>query len=108
MRAQFPVQTMGQAVGHARLIRLVFMFCGLLAAFCGSFPRSAVAGAAPQIADEPNTNQPLLALDTGGHTNAVYKLLVSDYKNQLISVGLDKTIRIWDLGTGEPLRVLRP
>src|SRR5205085_6815472 len=40
--------------------------------------------------------------------NAVYKLMVSDYARQLISVGLDKTIRFWDLDTGEPVRVLRP
>ncbi|HVW00339.1 MAG TPA: WD40 repeat domain-containing protein, partial [Planctomycetaceae bacterium] len=50
----------------------------------------------------------MLALDTGGHTNAVYKVIVSGYGDQLISVGLDKTIRLWDLNTGEPLRVLRP
>src|SRR5256885_8122324 len=62
----------------------------------------------PRIEDEPTNDQPILALDTGGHTNAVYKLMVSDYSRQLISVGLDKTIRLWDLETGEPSQVLRP
>ena len=86
---------------------------GLLLAVCGIFATGVlatgrVARAASEIADEPNTDKPVLALDTGGHTNAVYKVLVSPYKDQLISVGLDKTIRLWDLGTGEPLRVLRP
>jgi WD40 repeat protein len=55
-----------------------------------------------------DNGKPLLALDTGGHSNAVYKLMLNQYGDQLISVGLDKTIRIWDVHTGEPLRVLRP
>jgi WD40 repeat protein len=62
----------------------------------------------PQIDDEPNNDQPIVTLDTGGHTNAVYKLMVSSYTRQLVSVGLDKTIRLWDIETGEPTRVLRP
>jgi WD40 repeat protein len=62
----------------------------------------------PQIDDEPNNDKPFFALDTGGHTDAVYKLMVSEYTRQLVSVGLDKTIRLWDLDTGEPARVLRP
>src|SRR5438034_11047146 len=70
--------------------------------------RAVHAQRVPQITEEPNSDKPLLALDTGGHTNAVYKLMVNSYGDQLISVGLDKTIRLWDLGTGEPLRVLRP
>lgn len=37
----------------------------------------------PQIADKPNNDRPILALDTGRH-NAVYELLVSGYKDQLI------------------------
>jgi len=52
--------------------------------------------------------QRLLALDSGGHTASVYRLLQNAYGDQLISVSHDKTIRIWDLRTGEPLRVLRP
>jgi WD40 repeat protein len=87
--------------------RLLF-WSALLTAGWGLFAPNVVRGATQEIPDEPNTDKPILALDTGGHTNAVYKLVVSDYKNELISVGLDKTIRIWDLQTGEPLRVLHP
>jgi len=43
----------------------------------------------------------------GRHSNAVYKLMLNQYGDQLISVGLDKTI-VFGLHTGEPLRVLRP
>lgn len=50
----------------------------------------------------------MLAVDSGGHTGGVYRLIQSTYGDQLISVGLDKTIRIWDLKTGAPLQVLRP
>lgn len=62
----------------------------------------------PQIPDEPNVDRPLLALDTGGHTAPVYKLMVSRYVDRLISISLDKTIRLWDFETGEPVAVLRP
>jgi WD40 repeat protein len=67
-----------------------------------------LAAQVPKIEDEPNSDQPMVALDTGGHTHAVYKLMVSGYSPQLISCGLDKTIRFWNLDTGEPTRVLRP
>jgi len=71
-------------------------------------PRIAGAQTNPQIPDEPNVDRPLLALDTGGHTAPVYKLMVSQYVDRLISTGLDKTIRLWDPETGEPVSVLRP
>lgn len=52
--------------------------------------------------------RPILAVDAGGHTGRIDKLLLSAYGDQLISVSHDKTIRFWDVQTGEPLRVLRP
>jgi WD40 repeat protein len=88
--------------------RLTLRHLGTYVLLCAAFADGSDFCTASDIPDEPNTDKPILALDTGGHTNAVYKLMVSPYKDQLISVGLDKTIRVWDLGTGEPLRVLRP
>ena len=47
-------------------------------------------------------------LDAGGHTAQVSKVLFSRDGKELLSVSNDKTIRVWDVTTGEPLRVLRP
>ncbi len=60
------------------------------------------------VEDDTPPDRPLLALDSGGHTGAVDKLAATGYGDQLISVSADKTIRFWDLATGEPVRVLRP
>ena len=49
---------------------------------------------------------PLVALDTGGHTDFVTRLIADRY--QLISISHDKTVRIWDLASFKPVRVLRP
>ncbi|HEY5316156.1 MAG TPA: WD40 repeat domain-containing protein [Pirellulales bacterium] len=86
----------------ARLL-LVTVGCWLLAA--------GPAAAQPEInptGDPKLAATRVLALDAGGHTGGVYRLLPNAYGDQLISVSYDKTIRIWDLQTGEPLRVLRP
>ncbi|MBI2300940.1 MAG: caspase family protein [Armatimonadetes bacterium] len=54
-------------------------------------------------ADEP----PILCLDPGGHTAAVGKILFTPNGRELISVGADKVVRVWDVATGETLRTLR-
>ena len=57
---------------------------------------------------EDAPERPILVLDAGGHTAAVGKVLFTPDGKELISVSSDKTIRVWDVATGEPLRVLRP
>jgi WD40 repeat protein len=76
-----------------------------------------VAGPGP--ADEPKADKtaapaaeavgkPVLVLDAGGHTAAVRKVLFTPDGKHVISVSLDKTIRLWDVATGQTRRVLRP
>jgi WD40 repeat protein len=51
---------------------------------------------------------PILAVNSGGHTSIVHKVLFTPDGKELISVSDDKTIRFCDVASGEPLRVLRP
>lgn len=68
----------------------------LLCAFLVSVP----AGAAPP--------RPTLVLDAGGHTDRVNQVLFTPDGQRLVSVSADKSIRLWDVATGEALGVLRP
>lgn len=70
---------------------------------------SLAVGGAVRGQEEPNVpTQPLLALDAGGHTACVNKVLFTPDGKELITVSDDKTIRVWDLASGAPLRVIRP
>jgi WD40 repeat protein len=52
--------------------------------------------------------QPAVALDAGGHTSSVGGAVFTADGRQLVTVSHDKTIRVWDVNTGAPARVLRP
>lgn len=49
---------------------------------------------------------PRLIIDSKGHTGLVNRLLFLDGGRKLISVGNDKTIRLWDVNTGGLIRTL--
>ncbi len=46
---------------------------------------------------------PSLVLDAGGHTAAVNRVVWTRDNRNLISVSNDKTIRVWDVATGESI-----
>ena len=97
-------------LARARLARAMLARAMLAGAGCWLLAAGPSAGQ-PEInptGDPKLAPQRILAINAGGHTGGVYRLIPNGYGDQLISVSYDKTIRVWDLQTGEPLRVLRP
>jgi WD40 repeat protein len=71
----------------------------------------------PALAQEPpaEDSEPLaaagrlrLTLEHGDHTGHINTVLFTPDGEQLITAGVDHTIRVWDRRTGDLLRVLRP
>jgi len=59
------------------------------------------------LAGEP-PGQPLLRLETGMHTAQIRRIATDAQGRWAVTISYDKTARIWDVGTGEALGVLRP
>jgi WD40 repeat protein len=69
----------------------------------------AVRGPDPKIEIPPlppADKRPVLVLDPGGHAAAVRQVLFTKDGAQLITVASDKTIRVWDVGTGETVKTI--
>jgi len=54
---------------------------------------------------KPAVELPHLVLDPGGHTSTVRTALFTADGKHVITGGYDKSIRIWDMVTGEVVRV---
>nr|VFJ68237.1 MAG: WD40 repeat [Candidatus Kentron sp. FM] len=52
-------------------------------------------------------DSPRLVIDTGGHQAKIQDVIFTPDGQQLISVSNDKTIRVWEVASGEPVRTLR-
>jgi WD40 repeat protein len=59
---------------------------------------------APLTAGE---GKPLLVLDAGGHSATVKRALFTLDGSQVITASYDKTIRVWDVASGETVRTIR-
>jgi WD40 repeat protein len=59
-------------------------------------------------ASADDQSKPILVHDAGGHTADVWKVLFTRSGKELITVSEDKTARVWNLESGESVRVLRP
>jgi WD40 repeat protein len=55
----------------------------------------------------PPSARPLLTLDPGGHSSFVGRVFVTPSGEQVITVGDDKAVRVWDLQTGETVHTIR-
>src|ERR1043165_1330198 len=62
--------------------------------------------AAPATGASPEA--PILRIETGMHTGPINRIDVDAAGRFLVTGSDDKTVRVWDLATGELLRVLRP
>jgi len=53
------------------------------------------------------TEKPILAIDTGGHKAVIRDVIFTKDGKYIVSAAEDKTIRVWDIETGQLTRTLR-
>ena len=79
-------------------VRVLFTLFGLLTSLCCA--AAGLAGSPPA--------EPILRIETGMHTALIKRIAVDGLGRYLATASDDKTCRVWDIKTGEQLRVLRP
>lgn len=55
----------------------------------------------------PTLSKPQLVLDADGHSDVIRRVLFSPGGKSVITVSNDKTVRLWDVGTGETTKIIR-
>ncbi|MBU0730090.1 MAG: caspase family protein [Proteobacteria bacterium] len=59
------------------------------------------------IAQTSAAEKPTLIINTAGHNSRIHELIFTADGKQLISASEDKTVRLWDLATGETVQIFR-
>jgi WD40 repeat protein len=59
------------------------------------------------IASQTIAEEPKLVIDPQGHSALIGKLIFTPNGNRLISISHDKTVRLWDVETGDLIKTLR-
>jgi WD40 repeat protein len=94
--------------------RICLLFLVLLVAVLAAVPAQAAEPPEESDATEGTALTPetlgklTLTIDAGGHQAAIHWTAFTPDGKQIITVGGDNTVRLWDAATGEPRRVLRP
>ena len=75
-------------------------------AWAGGPTADRTAGPDPDQAQPPT--RPFPRIESGQHTAPIKRIAVDAQGRWLVTASVDKTARVWDLGSGALLRVLRP
>jgi hypothetical protein len=78
------------------------------AAWAGAPTADRVAGPDPGPDQAQPPTRPFPRIESGQHTAPIYRIGVDAQGRWLVTASHDKTARVWDLGSGALLRVLRP
>ena len=97
-------------------MRRILLMTALLAIAISATAPWALTAQEPSDSD-PTEDQPLLAeklgkltltIDPGKHTAVIKKVLFTPDSKQLITLGMDHSIRIWDVESGQVMKTLYP
>jgi WD40 repeat protein len=72
------------------VIKSFIVYLSLIAVDCNAAPSNPASAQMPQ-------NDPRLVLEAGGHTAVINSLIFTDDGSELVSIGDDKTIRVWSV-----------
>jgi WD40 repeat protein len=67
----------------------------------------AVVDAGPPAETPPSGEQPYLMLDADGHSADVTRVALTPDNRYVVTASMDKTVRVWDVATGETIRTIR-
>ncbi len=86
------------------------LMMGLLSLSCTSRSSEPTVASVPKPTPSlaPLPQAPILRLETAMHTQRISQIDVDEQNQYLVTASNDKTVRVWDLPSGQLLKILRP